>query len=256
MSHPQSPSEVARWEQRFASKVGSPLTLLPTERGRLALRAGDGGLELRWPVRASAELVEHFLERQQTWIERQRQRYAAIASALDQNFRWQREDGALLLFGKVLPICFGGLRGGCEIEHDRVLLGFDQPGEAARRALAATALSRLSLDLQAYARELIATTGLRPRTLTLKPMRSLWGSCSYDGRIRINSALVCVSSAVSRYVLAHEAAHIEHRDHSAAFWARVEQIVPDYAAHRRMLRQDHVVVLRLGEWLFAPIRKS
>jgi hypothetical protein len=252
MGHPQSPAEVASWADRFASKVGSPLTLLPTERGRLALRASDSGLELRWPVRASAELVEHFLERQQTWIDRQRERYASIASAIVDAFRWQREDGVLLLFGKRLPIHFGGVRGACEIQSDRLLLGFDNTGEAARRALAATTISRLQRDLHAYARELAVSTGLKPRSMTLKPMRSLWGSCSFDGRIRINSALVCVPARVSRYVLAHEAAHIEHRDHSARFWSRVAQIVPDYAAQRQVLRDEHAVVLRLGEWLFAP----
>lgn len=253
MRHPRSPDEVAHWAHRFASKAGAPLTLLPTERGRLALRAGDGGLELRWPVRASAELVEHFLERQQAWIERQRRRYADIATAQRAALRWQLHDGALQMFGTVLPLRFDAPAGQCEITLHAIHLGFSGPTEAARRALAATALARLQRDLQTQARLLAVDAGLKARALSLRNMRSLWGSCSYDGRIRLNSALVGAAPAVTRYVLVHELAHLDHRDHSPRFWARVAEMEPDYPHYRQVLRQDHAVLLRLGAWLFAPL---
>ena len=43
--------------------------------------------------------------------------------------------------------------------------------------------------------------------------------------------------AVFRYVVIHELAHLQHRNHSARFWSLVGRWMPDYAEHRLWLRQ-------------------
>ena len=39
------------------------------------------------------------------------------------------------------------------------------------------------------------------------------------------------------YVVVHELAHIRHHNHSPAFWAEVESILPDYRRREAMLKQ-------------------
>ena len=43
---------------------------------------------------------------------------------------------------------------------------------------------------------------------------------------------------VLRYVVAHEVAHLAEMNHSAAFWAEVAHLMPDYAAARAWLKQN------------------
>jgi predicted metal-dependent hydrolase len=38
------------------------------------------------------------------------------------------------------------------------------------------------------------------------------------------------------YVVAHELVHLGHRHHTAAFWAALGRVMPDYEARREALR--------------------
>ena len=46
------------------------------------------------------------------------------------------------------------------------------------------------------------------------------------------------------YVVVHELVHLERKDHSRIFWARVAQILPEYYLRRKWLRENgHLLVL-------------
>ena len=45
------------------------------------------------------------------------------------------------------------------------------------------------------------------------------------------------SAAAREYVVVHELCHLRHFDHSAAFYALLESVLPDYRARRAMLKQ-------------------
>ena len=67
-----------------------------------------------------------------------------------------------------------------------------------------------------------------------------WGSCTHrDGQIVIslNIGLMQVPEILRDYVLLHELAHINHPDHSSAFWAEVGKHDPRYKNHRAKLKQ-------------------
>lgn len=40
------------------------------------------------------------------------------------------------------------------------------------------------------------------------------------------------------YVVVHELVHLVERYHSPDFWARLERVLPDYAARREWLAQE------------------
>ena len=56
--------------------------------------------------------------------------------------------------------------------------------------------------------------------------------------------LVMAPPEVLDYVAAHEVAHLVELNHSPAYWAVVEGLVPDYREHRRWLRQNGAVLHR------------
>ncbi len=74
------------------------------------------------------------------------------------------------------------------------------------------------------------------RSVSIKFMRSRWGSCSMGGSIALSSPLLLTDSDILRYVIVHELAHTRHPDHSHRFWSTVETHDPAYKDAMRRLR--------------------
>ncbi|MBR6505658.1 M48 family metallopeptidase [Candidatus Saccharibacteria bacterium] len=63
-----------------------------------------------------------------------------------------------------------------------------------------------------------------------------WGSCSSRRTISLNIGLMKVPEALRDYVIIHELAHLNHMDHSAAFWAEVASHDKFYKNHEKKLK--------------------
>ena len=66
----------------------------------------------------------------------------------------------------------------------------------------------------------------------LSSARSQWGSCTHDGRVRLNWRLVHFALPVIDYVVAHELAHLQELNHSPRFWRALEQLLPGFETAR------------------------
>ena len=73
-------------------------------------------------------------------------------------------------------------------------------------------------------------------TLRLSHANTRWGSRSSSGAISLNIGLMNLPETLRDYVILHELAHINHMDHSPAFWAEVAAHDPHYLRHRKALK--------------------
>jgi predicted metal-dependent hydrolase len=78
--------------------------------------------------------------------------------------------------------------------------------------------------------------GVHYKKLMVTDPEQRWGSCSRDNIIRLNWRLMMAPLSVLDYVVAHELAHIPHKDHSLRFWAFLSKEMPDYKERRKILR--------------------
>lgn len=74
------------------------------------------------------------------------------------------------------------------------------------------------------------------KSARVKALKSRWGSCSSHKEIVLNAFLAQLSSELIEYVLVHELVHTRHLNHGAAFWACLEDILPEYKSLRKRLR--------------------
>lgn len=68
-----------------------------------------------------------------------------------------------------------------------------------------------------------------PLRIEIAPLRPrILGQCTRDGVIRLNEELCHWPETVMEETLAHELVHLEHFNHSPAFWKRLTELLPDW----------------------------
>lgn len=74
--------------------------------------------------------------------------------------------------------------------------------------------------------------------ITIRNQRSRWGSCSSKGNLNFNCLLMLFPEEVINYVVVHELCHRKHMNHSAAFYAEVERVFPEYRKCQKWLKEN------------------
>ena len=77
---------------------------------------------------------------------------------------------------------------------------------------------------------------LRPSGLTVRKMRSRWGSCSVSGQICLNLLLVRQKLPLIDFVVAHELCHLRHFSHNKDFFRLLSKVMPDWRDREKQLR--------------------
>ena len=77
---------------------------------------------------------------------------------------------------------------------------------------------------------------LTPSYVGFRKAKTRWGSCSGRDRISFNYYLMKMSISCIEYVVVHELAHIEHKNHSASFWGLVQTYLEDYKLQEEKIK--------------------
>jgi predicted metal-dependent hydrolase len=107
-----------------------------------------------------------------------------------------------------------------------------------RAGLEAQFARRAKIELPGRAWELAAETGVELKSVSVRNQRSRWGSCSAGGAVSLNWRLVQTPERVRDYIIYHELMHLREMNHSDRFWARVEEVCPDWREAERWLKRN------------------
>ena len=187
---------------------------------RLSLRGEQ--VRVSYPHSLRFAKVEAFVLAKTDWILKHRQPRPALSEGRrigrEHVLRWQS----------------GRLQAGIQAK----IIYARKDDEAGTHALIKEALKReAQTHILPLAEEWVQKTQLKPAAMRVRYMKTQWGSCSNEGKISLNSALVYLEKDLIKYVIVHELCHLRFLNHSPLFWRLLEQHLSDSKALRQKLRE-------------------
>jgi predicted metal-dependent hydrolase len=223
--------------------------LLRSRRRSIGFVIDEDGLRITAPRWVTLGDIDSAIREKQRWIfSKLNERRQRSARRMQPQMQWR--DGATLPFlGKEISLRLAAAAGAEQrTEHG---IAYDEaqrqlliwlPPEAGEQQIRDRVLGWLQSEakrlfaerLPVYAEKL----GVRFHSFRLTSAKTQWGSCTADGKIRLNWRLMHFALDQIDYVIAHELAHLREMNHSPRFWATVQSVFPDFDVARKALR-DH-----------------
>lgn len=110
--------------------------------------------------------------------------------------------------------------------------------KASIRALRAQAEQLLPIRLK----ELAEKHGFEYSSVSVKNMKSRWGSCDQRRNIVLNVYLVQLPWDLIDYVLLHELTHTKVLKHGPVFWKAMAEVLPDVQQRRKMVLKHQPIL--------------
>lgn len=204
---------------------------------RLTLRR-DGTAVATIPARGSEREARRFVEQHREWLERARERQrhrprAAEVWTVGTRVLWRgdMQEVRIASEGARAQVCLAA-----DVFRVPQLEGDLRP------TLEAHFARRAKVELPARTWELAAVTGVEVKQVSVRNQRSRWGSCSANGTISLNWRLVQTPDFVRDYIVYHELMHLREMNHSARFWAQVEEVCPGWRDAERWIKRNGALV--------------
>lgn len=207
----------------------------------LRLSIGPGG-EVRVSIPTWAPYVAglQFARSKYDWILEQRRPQEILEEGRPigkaHHLRFAAKPGLAKPSGRVIP-------GAVLVSYPPELTTADPAVQKAARDAAIRALRAQARKLlpQRLAR-LAETHGFEYGEVTVKRLKSRWGSCDHQKNIVLNLFLMQLPWESIDYVLLHELMHTRIMRHGPDFWRAMEEIEPDTKRLRKAVRDHHPVL--------------
>jgi predicted metal-dependent hydrolase len=212
-------------------------TLIRSKRRSLVLQINASGLvQVRAPQRMSQRFIDDFVRSKEAWITQQKS--LLPAPPLD----WLAGRPWWHLGQDYLVVLDHSLKPGKLLLTDTTMnvapdLGANN--EAITKALAAWQLAQAKLMMPARVSGHVQRIGelWRPSAISIKHMKTRWGSCSIRRRINLNAALMHMPLVCLDYVICHELAHLQEMNHGPRFYATQGLLNPDWQSQQALLKK-------------------
>ncbi|MFC1708829.1 M48 family metallopeptidase [Candidatus Omnitrophota bacterium] len=214
--------------------------IVRSKRKTLALEISrDASLIVRAPKKTPLEYIEKIIQKKRFWIQRkQKTAYSKYRSFIPKEF--VNGEGFLFL-GDSYRLSIE------DIEQPPLTL--DKEFRLSRKYLSEgrrvfiewyrkEAYKKIEERLNWYS----YLSGLKCSRFNITNAQKRWGSCNAKGNLCFSWRLIMAPLRVLDYVVVHELAHLEERNHSIKFWSKVKIIMPDYEKYNYWLRDNEYLL--------------
>jgi predicted metal-dependent hydrolase len=222
--------------------------LLRSKRRTIGFLIDDEGLRVTAPRWVTVAEIELTITEKRAWIFKKinEQRERSVRR-LQPPMEWR--DGARLpyLGADIVVRIADAANTGIRFDEQTRELHVSLPASATEQQLK----DRVQGWLQAEAKRVFAERldiyasklGVTFQGFALSSASTQWGSCTADGRIRLNWRLMHFALPNIDYVVAHELSHLREMNHGPQFWATVQSLLPEFEAARKTLQSHELTSL-------------
>lgn len=213
------------------------LTLRKMKSIRLRIDRRNGNIMLSAPLGTSQAVLQQFLAGRLSWIENTLRKLQEIGFSKDEQLR---DADSMWLEGKqyrfkILP---NSLFNKISIEGDEVCMNCRKDCSPPQQEALLAGWYRVRLEQRAITliNKWVPIMGVAPGKLSIKLMKSRWGSCNIRSHnITLNLQLAKWSDYVLEYIIVHELAHLLEPSHNEVFKHIVSRFMPDWQARKALL---------------------
>jgi len=227
-------------EQRAVLLAGKNITYTlkrSRKRRSIGLRVDYRGLTVSMPLRASERWLSSVLQEQAGWVVK---KLDARQQREAERIAWV--DGERIPFLGEQLVLRVQLGSAAAAERQGNTLWLFVVDKAAAQ-IEQTVLTWYRQQAEALFAERVAQyaplLNVAPQAIKLSRARTLWGSCTASGTVRLNERLIHLPLRLIDYVVVHELAHLREMNHSAKFWEIVRGACPDCREIRRELNSAY-----------------
>jgi len=217
--------------------------LVRSKRRSIGFLIDEDGLRITAPKWVTIAEIENAIREKQRWIfTKLTERRERSARRLQPHMQWC--DGATLpyLGNDITLRILAAQASGIAYDAETRELTVSLPPEAGEQQLK----DRVQGWLQQEAKRIFAERlpvyaeklGVTYHSFALSSATTQWGSCTVEGKIRLNWRLIHFAMPMIDYVIAHELSHLREMNHSPRFWATVQSIFPEFEMAKRTLRES------------------
>ena len=212
-----------------------------SKRRTIGFMIDDDGLRITAPKWVGVRDIEAAIREKQRWIlAKLHEHRERVTRRLQPQMHWC-DGGKLPYLGVDLTLHLVPAAGDALVlDQDAGTLTVSLPPGASEQQLK----DRVQAWLQHQAKVLFAQRlplyaeklDVRYQSFALSSATTQWGSCTADGRIRLNWRLMHFTLPLIDYVIAHELSHLREMNHGPRFWATVQSVFPEFESARKALR--------------------
>lgn len=212
--------------------------IIRSKRKTLALHVNsDATLTVKLPYGVSQAYAEEFIAKKRRWIEKKQ---AEFISAREKHKPKQYVNGE--------EFYFAGRKYELEIvSGSKARLAFTAAGkfritqkclEAPKHYVEWFFKQFARQYLEGRTAELAEALGYKYTSIKINSAKTRWGSCSMRGNLNFSWRLVIMPPEMIDYVIVHELVHLEIKDHSKRFYARMNELMPDHKRKEKWLKEN------------------
>ena len=215
----------------------------------LRVHPPHGDVYLSAPLGTPDTAIRRLIRERRSWIDKHRLKFSALPAP---TYREYLSGERISLLGEEQVLRFANVSGSPKRPLRKPTSGTVPPTTellievpiGATREVRKRALER---HLRREATHLFAAEvaaweprlGVSVVRLGIRRMKTRWGTCNPTARrVWLNLALIERPRKCLEYVVVHELAHLLVADHSRAFWALVEQHLPDFRTAKALLARS------------------
>jgi predicted metal-dependent hydrolase len=202
-------------------EIGTVLLVSKPSLRRLSLRVmPNGTVRVIFPPSIAEQQALNFVNQQAAWIQKQQNKRKEQREVFALNQQIKTPNRQISIVQGTQPKMHAG------ISNTNVVICIppqqsvetDESQRFIRKVLAEVLRQEAKIDLPERVSRWANQFGLKYQTVTIKKLKSKWGSCSSMGNINLNLNVMRLPEHLIDYIVLHELAHTREMNHGPRFW--------------------------------------